>query len=81
MTQYQYEMTWYPDDNEMTMKTNDARLLLDTLQGVASMGDHVEVINGFTGEILCAQNCEHPIMQDDFGLMVLGRLMEKAGWR
>lgn len=81
MTQYQYEMTHYGADHETTIKTNDPRLLLDTLQGIATTGDHVEVINGYTGEILCAQNCGHPYMQDDFGLMVLGRLMERAGWK
>ena len=77
MTQYQYEMTWYPEGNEMTMKTNDSRLLLDTLQGVTNMGDHVEVIDGFTGEVLCVMNHPNAYMQEAFGLMVLGRQMEK----
>ena len=81
MTQYQYEMTWYPDNSENIIKCNEPRLLLDTLQTIAGKGIHVEVIDGFTGELLCAQNCEHPYMQEAFGLMVLGRLMEKAGWR
>ena len=77
MTQYQYEMTWYPEGNEMTMKTNDSRLLLDTLQGVTNMGDHVEVIDGFTGEVLCVMNHPNAYKQEAFGLMVLGRQMEK----
>ena len=77
MTQYQYEMTWYPEGNEMTMKTNDSRLLLDTLQGVTNMGDHVEVIDGFTGEVLCVMNHPDAFMKADFKLMILGRQMEK----
>ena len=77
MAQYQYVMTWYPDGNEMTMKTNDSRLLLDTLQGVTNMGDHVEVIDGFTGEVLCVMNHPNAYMQEAFRLMVLGRQMEK----
>ena len=77
---YQYNLIHYGADHETIIKTNDPRLLLDTLQGIATTGDRVEVIDGFTGEILCAQNCEHPIMQEAFGLMVLGRLMERAGW-
>lgn len=77
---YQYNLIHYGADHETTIKTNDPRLLLDTLQGIATTGDRVEVIDGFTGEILCAQNCEHPIMQEAFWLMVLGRLMERAGW-
>lgn len=68
-------MTQYGADYELTIKTNDPRLLLDTL---VEIDCHVEVINGFTGELLCAQNCEQPYMQNDFGLMVLGRLMEKT---
>ena len=77
MTQYQYEMTWYPEGNEMTMKTNDSRLLLDTLQGVTNMGDHVEVIDGFTGEVLCIMNHPDAFMKADFKLKILGRQMEK----
>ena len=77
---YQYNLIHYGEDHETTIKTNDPRLLLDTLQGIVNMGDRVDVIDGFTGEVLCAQNCENPIMQEAFGLMVLGRLMERAGW-
>lgn len=77
MTQYQYEMTWYPEGNEMTMKTNDSRLLLDTLQGVTNMGDHVDVIDGFTGEVLCIMNHPDAFIKADFKLMMLGRQMEK----
>ena len=77
MTQYQYEMTWYPDGSENIIKCNEPRPLLDTLQIIASKGIHVEVIDGFTGELLCAQNCADPYMQEAFWVMVLGRLMEK----
>ena len=75
---YQYNLTYYSNGNENIIRTNDPRCLLDTLQVIATKGLHVEVIDGFTGELLCAQNCEHPIMQEAFGLMVLGRLMEKS---
>ena len=75
---YQYILTHYTEDAETTIKTNDARLLLDILQKVVSVGNQVEVIDGFTGELLCAQNCADPYMQEAFGLMVLGRLMEQA---
>ena len=78
MTQYMYEMTHYAKDAEITYKVDDIRLLIDTLLDIAKTGDHVEVINGFTGEVLCAQNCADPIMQEEFELMVLGRLMEKV---
>lgn len=77
MKQYLYELTWYPEGNEMTMKTNNARLLLNTLHGVITMGDKVEVIDGFTGELLCAQNCDNPYIQEGFSLMFLGSLMER----
>lgn len=78
MTQYQYVMTWYPDNSENIIKCNEPRLLLDILQTIASEGIHVEVIDGFTGELLCVQNHPEPYMQDEFGLMVLGYLMERV---
>lgn len=77
MTRYQYEMTHYAENAEMTIKVNDIRFLIDTLLDTVEMGDHVDVIDGFTGELLCAQNCANPYMQEAFGLMVLGRLMEE----
>ena len=80
MTQYLYEMTHYAKNAEMTLKVNDVRFLIDTLQATVKLGDHVEVIDGFTGELLCAQNCDNPYIQEEFNLMVLGRLMEKT-WK
>ena len=77
MTQYQYVMTWYPEGSENIIKCNEPRLLLDTLQTIVSKGVHVEVIDGFTGEVLCVMNHPNAYMQEAFGLMVLGRQMEK----
>ena len=77
MKQYLYEMTHYAKNAEMTIKVNDVRFLIDTLLDAIEMGDYVEVIDGFTGELLCAQNCADPYMQEAFGLMVLGRLTER----
>ena len=77
MKQYLYEMTHYAKNAEMTIKVNDVRFLIDTLLDTIEMGDYVEVIDGFTGELLCAQNCADPYMQEAFGLMVLGRLTER----
>lgn len=75
---YHYILTHYSDGNENIIYINDARCLLDALLAIATQGIRVEVIDGFTGEVLCAQNCPDPYMQDAFGLMVLGRLTEKA---
>lgn len=78
MTQYMYEMTHYAENAEITYKVNDVRFLIDTLLDIVKTGDRVEVIDGFTGELLCAQHCADPYTQEEFGLMVLGRLMEKV---
>lgn len=75
---YQYILTRYTNDCENIIKCNEPRLLLDSLLVIVATGDRVEVIDGFTGELLCAQNCADPYMQEAFGLMVLGRLMEQA---
>ena len=77
MNTYLYELTHYAKNAEMTVKANDARFIIDTLLSTVEMGDHVDVISGLTGEVLCAQNCDDPIMEEGFGLMVLGRLIEK----
>lgn len=77
MTQYQYVMTWYPDGSENILKCDEPRLMLDTLQAITTAGVHVEVIDGFTGEVLCVMNHPNAYMQEAFGLMVLGRQMEK----
>lgn len=77
MTQYQYEMIWYPEGSENILKCNEPRLMLDTLQAITTAGVHVEVIDGFTGEVLCVMNHPNAYMQEAFGLMVLGRQMEK----
>ena len=78
MNQYLYEMTHYAKDAERIIKVNDVRFLIDALLETVETGDRVEVIDGFTGELLCAQNCDNPIMQEEFGLMILGRQTERA---
>lgn len=78
MNQYQYEVNVYSPEFESTYKTNDPRMTIELLLDYVGRGYHVEVINGFTGEVLCVQNHPEPYMQDDFGLMVLGRLMERV---
>jgi predicted RNA-binding protein with EMAP domain len=79
MNKYLYELTHFAGDNEIVIKTNDIRFLLDTMLGIAGMGDHIEVIDGFTGEVLAVMNHPEPYMQDAFSLMVLGRQMERLG--
>ena len=74
---YQYNICVYAPKAEWTYKTNDPRYAIKTLFEYAEQGLHVEIINGFTGEVLCVQNHPEPYMQEDFGLMVLGWLMEK----
>ena len=77
MTQYQYVMTWYPDGSENILKCDEPRLMLDTLQEIVNAGVHVDVIDGFTGEVLCIMNHPDAFMKADFKLMMLGRQMEK----
>lgn len=71
-----YNVIAYYEDANITCETNDIHVALTFL---LEHGDtHIEVINGFTGEILCAQNCADPILEDAFGLTLLGFLMEQA---
>ena len=80
MNQFKYVMTMYSEDLEQEWRMNDPVVLLDTLQELSHTGNHIEVIDGFTGEVLCVLNHPNQFMQEEFSLMVLGRLMQKAGW-
>lgn len=71
-----YHVIAYYNDATITCETNDIHVALSFLLEHGEV--HVEVIDGFTGEILCAQNCADPYMQDAFGLTLLGFLMEQA---
>lgn len=77
---YQYNVCVYAPNAEWTCKTNDPRYAIQTMFEYVEQGFHVDVINGFTGEVLCIQNHPEPYMQEDFGLMVLGWMMEQI-WR
>jgi hypothetical protein len=77
MNQFQYVVTLYTADFEQEVRTNDPRIAIQTALDFAGTGCHVDVINGFTGEVLVCANHPEPYMQEDFNLMVLGYLMEK----
>lgn len=81
MTNFKYEVSAYYNDRDypMTCRTNEIDIMFAVLFEHVANGVWVEVIDGFTGELLCSQNHpEEPYMQDEFGLMVLGYLMEKV---
>jgi hypothetical protein len=44
----------------------------------AENGAQVDIIDGLTGEVLCAQNCEDPYMQDDFALLLMGWMAKES---
>lgn len=80
MNQFKYVMTMYSEGLEQEWRMNDPVVLLDALQELSHTGNHIDVIDGFTGELLCVLNHPNPFMQEEFALMALGRLMQKAGW-
>jgi len=80
MNQFKYVMTMYSEGLEQEWRMNDPVVLLDALQELSRTGNHIDVIDGFTGELLCVLNHPNPFMQEEFSLMALGRLMQKAGW-
>ena len=71
-----YNVAAYYDDATITCETNDINVALTFLLEHSDV--HIEVIDGFTGEILCAQNCEDPILEDAFGMCLLGFLVKQA---
>lgn len=78
MNKFKYVMTMYSENLEQEWRVNDPIALLDMLQELSHTGNHIDVIDGFTGEVLCILNHPNPYMQEEFSLMVLGRLMEQV---
>lgn len=66
------------EDATLTCETWDAGAVLPFLLEHAEQGAPVDVIDGLTGEVLCAQNCENPYIQEDFATLILGWMAKEA---
>lgn len=73
-----YVVTARYSDAELTLHTEHSETMFPFLMEHVEQGAHVDVIDGYTGEVLIAQGCENPYIQDDFSLMLLGWLMTQA---
>lgn len=62
----------------LTCETWNADAVLPFLLEHVEQGAHIDVIDGLTGEVLCAQNCEDPYIQDDFALLIVGWMAKEA---
>lgn len=74
MTQFQYEVNVYEEDRVLSCKTNNPRTACQFMLDHADC--YLDVINGFTGEVLAVMNYENAYCQEDFGLMLLGYMTE-----
>lgn len=68
-----YAVIAHYGDTIFTCDTNDIHVVFTFL--LEHSDTKVEVIDTLTGEILCAQNCEKPILEEAFGLALLGLYM------
>lgn len=66
------------EDATLTCETWDAGAVIPFLLEHAEQGAQVEAIDGLTGEVLCAQNCEDPYMQEDFAMLIVGWMAKEA---
>ena len=78
MKTYTYNVTATYDDCEVEVKTNSADTAICALLEHAENGVPVDVVNGFTGEVLATANHDEPYITEEWSLMVLGWLMKTA---
>ena len=80
MKNFCYNVNTYAENEELTFRTNDIRHALDDFFESANEGVHVDIVNGFTGEVLAIAN--HPEgeshVTDEMALMMTGYLAEQA---
>ena len=60
------------EDATLTCESWTCAPVITFLQEHVEKGAHVDVIDGLTGEVLCAQNCEDPYIQEDFAMLIVG---------
>ena len=78
MKTYTYNIIANYDDCEIEVKTNSAETAICALLEHAENGVLVDVVNGFTGEVLATANHDEPYITEEWSLMVLGWLMKTA---
>ena len=76
MKTYTYNITTFDETSEVEVKTNDIRHALHTLLEFAETGCETRVMDGYTGEIYVATNCDEPWCTDEWALMLTGFMCE-----
>lgn len=78
MKNYNYNVNIYAKD-EVTLRTNDVRVALDSFLTHGAMGLHCDLLNGYTGEVLATVNCPdcEDYATDETMLMIKGMIYER----
>lgn len=66
------------DNAEITVKTNDLEVAINELMTRYDDDVPVDLIDGYTGEVLVSTNTEEPYATDEWNLILLGWLMRNA---
>ena len=74
MKTYTYNIIANYDDCEIEVKTNSIETAICALLEHAESCAPVDVVNGFTGEVLATANHDEPYITEEWSLMVLGWL-------
>jgi hypothetical protein len=77
MKNYNYNVNIYAED-EVTLRTNDVHVALDSFLTHGAMGLHCDLLNGYTGEVLAIVNCPdcENHATDEIMLMIQGMVFE-----
>ena len=63
------------DNAEITVKTNDLEIAITELMERCNDDVPVDLIDGYTGEVLVSTNTEEPYATEEWSLILLGWLM------
>ena len=66
------------DNAEITVKTNDLEVAINELMARYDDDIPVDLIDGYTGEVLVSTNTEEPYATDEWNLILLGWLLRNA---
>lgn len=75
MKTYAYYITATYNDCEIEVKTNSADTAICALMEHAENGAPVDVIDGFTGEVLATANHDEPYITEEWSMMILGWML------
>lgn len=75
---YQYNVYTYFEKSRVVVETNDIDHAISTLMRSVEIGQHCDVVDGFTGELYVSVNGDEDWCVAEWALMINGWLMQQV---